>query len=91
VILQGDHGPGLHLDWNDPEATDTNERTAILNAYRVPGLDDRRLWPTITPVNSFRVLFNELFGASYAVLPDRSYYSSWRAPYDFIPVEVGGG
>lgn len=91
VILQGDHGPGLRLDWGDAEQTDTWERTSILNAYRAPGVPTRAWGSAITPVNTFRVLFNELFGASYPRLPDRSYFSSWRAPYSFIPVEGEGG
>ena len=91
VIIQGDHGPGLHLDWNDPQATDTRERLSILNAVRAPGVNPEIWRSTLTPVNSFRLLFDELFGAEYARLPDRSYFSSWRAPYSFIPVEGEGG
>ncbi|HMK09636.1 MAG TPA: sulfatase-like hydrolase/transferase, partial [Anaerolineales bacterium] len=91
VIVQGDHGPGSQLDWNHPERTDAWERTSILNAYRSPGIASSAWWPSITPVNTFRVLFDELFGGSYPKLPDRSYFSSWRAPYSFIPVPAQGG
>jgi len=86
VILQGDHGPGSGLDWLDPAGTDLRERHSILNAIRAPGLDDESFEPTGSPVNTFRILFNYLFGASYPRLADDSYFSSWRSPYSFLPV-----
>ena len=91
VIIQGDHGPGLGLDWNDPQATDVRERLSILNAIRAPGVEPALWQATLTPVNTFRLLFDELFGADYPRLPDRSFFSSWRAPYEFLPFEDGGG
>jgi len=38
------------------------------------------------------VLFNEYFGTQYDLLPDESYYSSTRHPYEFmqVPREVLG-
>jgi hypothetical protein len=86
VIFQGDHGPGSGLHWLDPAQTDFRERHSILNAMRIPGLDSQTLEPSASPVNTFRVVFNYLFGASYPRLPDRSYFSSWVSPYSFIPV-----
>ena len=86
VILQGDHGPGSGLDWLDPARTDMWERLAILNAIRVPGLDDESFEDTASPVNTFRILFNYLFDASYPRLADKSYFSSWTSPYSFLSV-----
>ena len=63
IIIQGDHG------------LDTEARMAILNAYYLPGDGAKMLYPTITPVNSFRVVFNAYFGQEYPILPDTSLYS----------------
>ncbi len=54
---------------------DTN-RTEILNAYYLPGDGSLSLYPGITPVNSFRVIFNSYFGTDYPILPDISYNQS---------------
>jgi hypothetical protein len=86
IIIQGDHGPGAHLHWGSLEQTIPAERFSILNAYYFPDQDYTRLYPSISPVNSFRVLFDQFFGANYALLPDRHYYSSWSFPFDFVEV-----
>jgi hypothetical protein len=87
IILQGDHGPGAHLHWGSLEQTIPAERFGILNAYYFPDQDYESLYPSISPVNSFRVLFNQFFGADYALVPDRHYYSSWSFPFDFLEVK----
>ena len=46
----------------------------ILNAYYLPGYDGD-LYATISPVNSFRLVFNSYFGGEYDMLEDVSYYS----------------
>jgi hypothetical protein len=86
IILQSDHGPGLRVDWSSPECTDVRERTGILNAYYLPGGVPDALYDEITPVNTFRLIFNEYFGADYDLLDDRSYVSSYDLPYQFTQV-----
>jgi hypothetical protein len=86
IIIQGDHGPGAYLHWGSLEKTIPAERFGILNAYYFPDGDYSLLYPSISPVNSFRVLFNQFLGADYALLPDRHYYSSWSFPFDFVEV-----
>jgi hypothetical protein len=77
IIIQGDHG------WNSPPPPSLSpamrrihrlrSRAGILNALRVPEAVERRLYPSISPVNTFRLLFAELFGADLDLLPDRTY------------------
>jgi hypothetical protein len=86
IIIQGDHGPGAYLHWGSLEQTIPGERFGILNAYYFPDGNYSLLYPSISPVNSFRVLFNQFFAADYPLLPDRHYYSSWSFPFDFIEV-----
>lgn len=83
IILQADHGPRLNLDWHDAGRTDMREAFSILNAYYFMGQDAPALYPSITPVNTFRVLLNQLFGGSYGLLPDESYYTDSFRPYAF--------
>jgi hypothetical protein len=86
IILQADHGSGAMLDWNDPESTNLKERLGIFTAYHVPAELRAQLPDTMTPVNTFRILFNALLGTAYALLPDRSYFATWNEPYVAIPV-----
>jgi hypothetical protein len=64
IIIQGDHGRG-----DDP-----NTRTDILNAYYLPRGGSKLVYPQITPVNTFRIIFNYYFGGKFKLLPDVSYY-----------------
>jgi hypothetical protein len=69
IIVQGDHG------YRVDTASDWANISPILNAYYLPGMADDRLYPTISPVNSFRLIFNDYFGGAYELLPDKSYDS----------------
>jgi hypothetical protein len=65
IIIQGDHGSPRTPEW----------RMTILNTYFLPGHGADRLYPNISPVNSFRVIFDEYFGGSLPLLPDRQCLS----------------
>jgi hypothetical protein len=86
IIIQGDHGSGAYLDWNSLKNTNLDERLSILNAYYFPGNHSNSLYASITPINSFRVLFNEYFGMTYPLLDDKSYYSTWDNPFELVDV-----
>jgi len=81
IILQGDHGP-----WMQPK----DRRMWIFNAYYLPEHNDE-LYSTITPVNTFRLVFNAYFGGNYDMLEDVSYFSPVPKLYDFseIPNKCG--
>ena len=72
IILQGDHGPKAGI-------ASQSGRMAILNAYYLPGGGDN-LYATITPVNTFRVIFNHYFGGQFELLPDISFFSTYQKP-----------
>jgi hypothetical protein len=76
IIIQGDHGPS-----HSNEST----RMGILNAYYFPDAQPA-LYSTITPINSFRMLFNTYFGTELSLLKDRSYYSEYPYAYRFDTV-----
>ncbi len=60
IIIQGDHGSKV-------------SRFPILNAYYLPGAGKAKLYPTISPVNSFRLVLDTYFGAHYNLLQDVPY------------------
>lgn len=70
IILQGDHG-----------ARGENRHT-ILNAYYLPD-GDNNLYPDISPVNTFRLIFDEFLGGNFGLLPDKSYFSPSNRPFQF--------
>lgn len=74
IILQGDHGV-------DPK------RSFILNAYYLPDGGESKLYPTITPVNSFRTILNYYFQGDYEILTDINYASRDSTPFDFDVVK----
>ncbi len=76
IIIQGDHGP-----WLQPK----DKRMWILAAMHLPNHNDK-LYPTISPVNFFRLVFNEYFGGKYELLEDVSYFSPVPKLYDFSKV-----
>jgi len=65
IILLGDHG------------LEGNNRDTDLLAYHLPN-GSGKLYPSISPVNSFRLIFDEYFGANYPLLPDLTYYSDTK-------------
>ncbi|MBM3969575.1 MAG: hypothetical protein FJ302_06895 [Planctomycetes bacterium] len=71
IIVQSDHGPGRNLVKGSLDHV--QGRIPILNAYLVPESMRSELYPTITPVNTFRLLFSKCFGFDYAPLPDRNF------------------
>ena len=85
-VIQADHGPGAFLHLGSLEKTLPVERFGILNAFYFPDQNYEMLYPSISPVNSFRVVLNQFFGGNYELLPDQHYYSKWNFPFDYVQV-----
>jgi hypothetical protein len=85
IIIQGDHGPGVYSNENF-EGPCLMVKYSILNAYYLPGLSNSPVYETITPVNSFRIVFNQYFGANLELLDDKAYYDSSGESFRFIDV-----
>jgi hypothetical protein len=90
IVIQADEGPppGSPTAWSaHPPARTLEEKFDLLNAYYLPGVSQTHLYPTITPVNSFRVVLNDYFNAGLPLLPDRAYtFKSLKNIYDFTDV-----
>ena len=76
IIVQGDHGIPRIDSWHLP----------ILNAYYLPENGVQSLYPTISPVNTFRVIFNAYFGGQLEILPDLACDSPEDDPFHCVVV-----
>lgn len=82
-VIQGDEGPfpdayrvdELNFRWDRATPDELQEKMGILNAYRLPDVDPEEagLYQSISPVNSFRVIFNTYFGTDLPLLDDEVY------------------
>lgn len=86
IILQGDHGPGAQLDWEDPSPAAVADRMAILNAIYLPPGMPLGLEPFRTPVNTFRRVLSLILEIDLPLVPDRSYFSPASSPFALTPV-----
>jgi hypothetical protein len=64
-LILGDHG------W-----TQAPDRKYNLAAYCLPGEGNTKLYPTITPVNIFQLIFDQYLGGKLDLLKDTNYYST---------------
>ena len=58
----------------------------ILNAFYLPKNDSSFLYDSITPVNTFRLIFNRYFNMKYESQEDKSYFTRYAMPYKFKDV-----
>jgi hypothetical protein len=95
IVVQSDEGPYppnrkitfSGFDWEHADNAQIRRKMGILNAYYLPDVNENTLYPSITPVNSFRIIFNLYFGTGLELLPDESYvFSDTRHIYKFINV-----
>lgn len=94
IVIQADEGPHPkrywpiqdHYVWPEASEAELRRKLGILNAYYLPGTDVE-VAESITPVNSFRTIFDAYFGTRLGRLPDRAvvFHSNQRL-YDFTDV-----
>ncbi len=95
IILQGDEGPypppyagnTIGYDWATATSDELEIKFGILNAMYLPGEDAPTLSPTLSSVNTFRLILDAYFGADLPLLPDRSFTSAGKfRPYDLTDI-----
>ena len=69
VVIEGDHGYGYH----DNPALSERE-FSNLNAYFFSDKNYQSLYPTISPVNTFRIILNKYFCKNLPLLKDSSSF-----------------
>jgi hypothetical protein len=80
IVLQGDHGPNTGYELFSEDRGTSPHRRKILNAYLFPDREYGRLYETISPVNSFRIVLNQFMGFDLPLLPDRGPGSREEEP-----------
>lgn len=70
ILIQADHGLGLS---SDKECL--NDRFSAFGAYYLPGKSTSVIPDDLTPVNLFRLVFNEYFGADLDLLENHQYFA----------------
>lgn len=91
IIIQGDHGAAytregpVYVDAM-PDDAYCKEQMRIFNAFYLPGAGKGAIGDTITPVNTFRAIFNAYFGTDLPMLRNENYYSNRILPYAFVDV-----
>lgn len=100
IILQADEGPyparyaadQVTFDWAQATAAELETKHGILNAVYLPPEPDQPAelpepYPTMTSVNTFRMVFERYFGVSLPYLEDRIYsVRNHEYPYDLTEV-----
>lgn len=97
IIIQADEGPyplpyaldTIDYDWSTATPDELETKYGILNAMYLPGLPSGATlpYPTISSVNTFRLLFDDYFDANLPLLPDRSFTSRGKfLPYDLTDI-----
>jgi Sulfatase len=95
IVLISDHGPRSEVNWLTSDPKDSNLRECLSNLTAIylpprPGFagsasESGGLNPSITPVNIFRIIFNDYFDTKMKLLPNKIYFS---CPWIFCFHEV---
>ncbi len=73
--------------WYGASKKDLRLHMRILNAYFLPGVNaEEVLYESISPVNTFRLVFNLYFGTKYDLLSDESFSMRPEKPHKFFPI-----
>lgn len=95
IIIQADHGPAsLTADIQDTgPATNASwqgikERMSILHALHLPGVNPSDIPSNLTPINTFRFIFNHYFGTEFELLPNKSFFSTYEKAGNMIDVTL---
>ncbi|MEX1052304.1 MAG: hypothetical protein WEC80_00475, partial [Patescibacteria group bacterium] len=80
IILQSDEGPHpiksplpKDNDWKNADEVALQEKFKILNTLYLPGVDYSTLENDMSPINTFRFIFNTYFDENFEYLPKRTF------------------
>jgi len=80
IILSSDHGTNYNLSKGNNDLKSKQERLGNFTAIHNLNVDINIM---SSPVNLYRILFNELFHTNLDTLTHKSYFSSYDNPYLF--------
>ena len=85
IIIQSDTGPSI-ISADTTDELQQVGRMSIFNAYYFPNEKYDSLYDDITPVNSFRIVFDSQFQTNYGIVEDKVFYSIYEKPYALIEI-----
>ncbi|MBI2600031.1 hypothetical protein HYW43_03905 [Candidatus Daviesbacteria bacterium] len=85
IIIQADHGSAATPGMEEYNPNLIQERMKPFVASYLPGKNNF-IHESVTPVNIFRLIFNNYFNTNYQILENRVYFSSYGKPYNFVDV-----
>ena len=90
IIIQSDHGSAFTFDgnlknWKTPTEQMIKERMDSINFIFLPENETNIFLESITPVNTFSILFNHYFETNFEIYEDKIYFGS-SASYDLKDV-----
>ena len=89
ILVTSDHGPGSSCEADNLlKPAYLRERTAILLAVYLPDREKAAAFLRQTPVNLYRLLFNQYLGADLPLLPNKVFFSSSARPFALVDVTV---
>lgn len=86
ILVLGDHGPASRwiASWRKTGSFQTSdpavvaERISIFLALHLPPGDGGEVYPELTPVNVFPLIFERCFGEAAVLKEDRSFFSTYE-------------
>lgn len=95
IIFQADEGPYPDsyeknkntYNWKDVNPADIKTKMSILNVVYLPDGNYSNFKKTNSPVNTFRIIFNQYFGFDYPLLSDRYFMGNMQNPYDLMEIK----
>jgi len=96
IVIQSDEGPhppeydyagNITWPWAEQSDEELGRKLRILEAVYLPDLVDRSAYEDVTPVNLFRLILSDYFGADLPRLADRTeVFVDYQHPYRFVDV-----
>ena len=77
IIIQSDHGNSRG---------ERSDRLKNLSAFYLPYHKNDVIYPSLTNVNTFRIIFDAYFNTDYGLLEDQSYLTYPEDPFNWTPV-----
>tara|TARA_Y100001960_G_scaffold330821_1_gene425979 strand:+ start:3823 stop:5355 length:1533 start_codon:yes stop_codon:yes gene_type:complete len=85
IILQGDHASGI-VPFENMQEEGLQDIYSILIAIHAPEIEKNIFEKTLTPVNTFRHIFNTYYEDDFPILEQRQYKTLPEPPWKFVDV-----
>lgn len=86
IILQSDHGITFDQQLTKNNVLGIKNRFYNFNSIYGPERIRRKFYDGISSVNTFRIIFNELFNDDFKILEDKSFLVSDMPPFQFTEI-----